>query len=609
MTEFTVLQGLENLDKIDTSVELAFDCETTGLRPVRGGLRLLQLGCLARKTILLIDCFELEDRGWDALQLLAGNGDRFWLAHNAVFDIGWLAEHDIHLRGNVGCTMIASKLLNNGLGPKVKHSLADLSRRYLNRELDKELQRSDWSGELTWEQLEYAAKDVETVLELSTPLQRRLLNAGLMGAYTLECRALPAIAEMQRCGLPWDAEALQATRADYEHDIAALGKDFVMRLDAALPEEHKLPRDEDGSFNLRAKDQGKICDGTKLYAGFNLNSPKQLVERFTQVLGETPVDANGKPSASKQALRAYAADHEVVQIYLEWKKCEKRRQMTESLLKFLTPEGRVHASYWQLGAETGRMSCSDPNLQQVPRDDAFRSCVKAPEGWVLVDADYAGMELRLAAAIAGDSEMIRAFQGGEDLHSITADAIGSSRQVAKSANFGLLFGSGATGLRNYAGASGITMSKEEAATIRNAWLTKFSGINAWQRANAEAADTAPPKNQQHEIRIPQSGMRRFLVGDMNRLTVRCNTPIQGSGAAILKVALSNLWPAVRQAGPEEVRIAAAVHDQIVLLVREDRAQHWCVRLKEIMEKAEAIWLGDVPAVAEAKIGHTWAESH
>ena len=275
MTEFTVLQGLENLDKIDTSVELAFDCETTGLRPVRGGLRLLQLGCLARKTILLIDCFELEDRGWDALQLLAGNGDRFWLAHNAVFDIGWLAEHDIHLRGNVGCTMIASKLLNNGLGPKVKHSLADLSRRYLNRELDKELQRSDWSGELTWEQLEYAAKDVETVLELSTPLQRRLLNAGLMGAYTLECRALPAIAEMQRCGLPWDAEALQATRADYEHDIAALGKDFVMRLDAALPEEHKLPRDEDGSFNLRAKDQGKICDGTKLYAGFNLNSPKQ----------------------------------------------------------------------------------------------------------------------------------------------------------------------------------------------------------------------------------------------------------------------------------------------------------------------------------------------
>ena len=104
-------------------------------------------------------------------------------------------------------------------------------------------------------------------------------------------------------------------------------------------------------------------------------------------------------------------------------------------------------------------------------------------------------------------------------------------------------------------------------------------------------------------------MRRFLPGDLNRLTIRCNTPVQGSGAAILKVALASLWAAVRQAGPEEVRIAAAVHDQIVLLVREDRAQHWCTRLKEIMENAESIWLGDVPAVAEAKIGHTWAESH
>ena len=111
------------------------------------------------------------------------------------------------------------------------------------------------------------------------------------------------------------------------------------------------------------------------------------------------------------------------------------------------------------------------------------------------------------------------------------------------------------------------MSKDEATTIRSAWLTKFSGINAWQCANAEAADAAPPRNQSAEIRIPQSGMRRFPPGDLNRLTIRCNTPVQGLGAAILKVALASLWAAVRQAGPDEVRIAAAVHDQIVLLVR------------------------------------------
>ena len=139
----------------------------------------------------------------------------------------------------------------------------------------------------------------------------------------------------------------------------------------------------------------------KRYAGFNLAAPSSWWISLRRCWVR-PVDATGKPSASKQALRAYAADHEVVQIYLEWKKCEKRRQMTESLLKFLTPEGRVHASYWQLGAETGRMSCSDPNLQQVPRDDSFRSCVKAPEGWVLVDADYqewCGLLLQLQAML------------------------------------------------------------------------------------------------------------------------------------------------------------------------------------------------------------------
>jgi DNA polymerase I-like protein with 3'-5' exonuclease and polymerase domains len=235
--------------------------------------------------------------------------------------------------------------------------------------------------------------------------------------------------------------------------------------------------------------------------------------------------------------------------------------------------------------------------------------VKAPDGWVLVDADYAGMELRLAAQIANDPAMIAAFQSGEDLHTVTAEAIGSTRQIAKSANFGLLFGSGATGLRNYAGASGITMSEDEAKAIRSAWLAKFSGINAWQRANAEAADAAPPRDRMPEIRIPQSGMRRFLPGDLNRLTVRCNTPVQGAGASILKLALGNLWREVKKAGEQEVRIAAAIHDQIVLLVKEEHAEKWCSTLKDVMEAAESVWLGDVPAMAEAKIGKTWAESH
>ena len=604
---FQVFYGIENLHRLDTCVEVAFDCETTQLQPVLGGLRLLQLGCMAREVIVLIDCFQLDADGWKQLELFATNGERFWLAHNAQFDIAWLAEHNIHLRGRVGDTMLASKLLTNGLN--TRHSLADVCRRYLKRELDKEQQRSDWSGDLSQEQLDYAAKDVEVLLELSVPLEKRLRLAGLMDAYALECSAIPALSEMWRCGLPWDREQLESVRADYEFDIDALGKDFITRLDAALPEEHKLPRHDDDTINLNPRTEGSIKLGTKIYAGFNLNSSKQLIDKLTHILGKVPVDADGKPSASRQALRSYAADHEVVQIYLEWKKAEKRRQMCTSLLDHQAADGFVRAGYMQLGADTGRMSCRNPNNQQIPRDESFRSCVKAPDGWTFVDADFAGMELRLAAAVAGDPVMIKAFQDGADLHSLTAEIIGCDRQIAKSANFGLLYGSGATGLRNYAGAMGVTMSMDEAKKIREDWLGAYPGIAAWQRERASDADKPLRNGSSAEIRIPVSGFRRFLPGDMNRLTVRANSPIQGAGAAVLKVALGNLWPLVQKAGPNEVRISAAVHDEILCLVRKEHAEKWRDLLKSTMEKAEAMWLGDVPALAEAKIGKTWSETH
>ena len=603
-----VFQGIEHLSKLNTATSLCFDTETLQLQPERGRLRLLQLGARDRDTIVLIDCFQLDKSDWADLRRFFSTPTRFWLAHNAVFDLGWLQEHDIYPAGWVRCSMLASRLLTNGL-PNTKHGLDSVVKRYLKKELSKEQQRSDWSGDLSQEQLEYAANDVAALMELDPILEHRISRDRLGPAFKLECRALPAMAQMWRTGLPWNAENLQQRKVDYEHDIKGLAKDFVLQLDAALPEEHKLPRDEDGSFNLRSKDQGKLRDGTKKYAGFNINSPKQLVEKLTVLLGgEPPRDANGKPSASRQALRSYAADHEVIQIYLEWKRCEKRRQMIESIQEKMDDTGFVRASYMQLGAESGRMSCIKPNNQQIPRDKQFRSCVEAPEGWLLVDADFGQMELRLAAAVAKDERMIAAFQAGEDPHTVTAEAIGCDRQTAKSANFGLLYGSGPAGLRNYAGGMGITMTQERAAEIRDEWLGAFQGVAEWQRNNAAAADHTK-YDKWAETRIPLSGMRRYLQGDMNRLTVRCNTPIQGAGAAILKCALGNLWPKVKAAGEDTVRIAAAVHDEILLLVRESAAEEWAATLKQVMEEAEAKWLGEIPALAEVSVGKTWSEVH
>ena len=605
---YSVYYGIQELKRLQTAHSLAFDTETLQLQPEEGKLRLIQLGCYSSRTIVVIDCFELEKNDWNYLEDFFSCTNRFWLAHNAVFDIAWLQEQGIHINGSVRCSMIASRLLTNGI-PQTKHGLDALAKRQLNIEVSKEQQKSNWSLEtLSKEQLEYAAKDIEVLLELDQVLDQKIRNAQLNRAYKLECRALPAMAQMWRIGLPWNKEELEQCRTDYEDDIKELGNEFIRELDNDLPVGKKLPRNEDGSVNLRAKDQGSVRLGTKQYAGFNIKSSKQLLEKLELILGYTPVNNDGKPSVAKDALKNCAADSPTIQTLMTWKRREKRRQMVESILDKMSTDGYVRASYMQLGADTGRMSSIKPNNQQIPRDSEFRQCVQAPEGWKIVDADFSQMELRLAAALARDKNMTEAFKRGDDLHDYTAKQMGCDRQIAKSANFGLLYGAGAEGLRKYAGSSGVIMSSSEAIKIRDNWLNTYSGIRSWQREmNYLARDTNG--DEWPETRIPVSNMRRFLKGDLNRVTVRCNTPIQGAGAAILKCALGNLWTQVKEAGEDKVRIAAAVHDELLLLVKEDIADEWAQILKTTMEKAEAKWLGEIPALAEVSIGNKWSEVH
>jgi DNA polymerase I-like protein with 3'-5' exonuclease and polymerase domains len=224
------------------------------------------------------------------------------------------------------------------------------------------------------------------------------------------------------------------------------------------------------------------------------------------------------------------------------------------------------------------------------------------------------MELRLAAAEAQDELMTKAFQEGMDLHTVTAmqiygvteyEVTKEQRQISKSANFGLLYGSGARGLRNYAATMGVSMDMDEAAQIRHKFHQAYRGISRWQHQNAWAADNAP---QPAFIRIRNSKLRRFLPGEHNKLTTRCNTPIQGAGAAVLKRTLGKLWPLLQAEREDTVMLAGVVHDEVILLVRDAHADRWAAQLTQVMEEAEAEWLGDVPALAEAKVGGTWAEA-
>lgn len=605
-----ILQGIEHLHTLDDAALVAFDVETTGLQPVIGGLRLLQLATPGKDPVV-IDMWALgpeeEIELDDFFQV-----ERTWIAHNAVFDLGWLQEHEVYPQGTVLCTMLASRILTNGM-PNIKNGLKHVVHRYLKKEISKEEQASDWSQELTTSQLEYAATDVLVLLDLYEQIQQRMATGRLYRAWQLECSALPAMAQLWRTGLPFDEKSLRQLIEDLDIEHNEIGTKFIEDFDAALPHEEKLFRAEDGTIKYQTKPgpKGKKADPEV----FNLNSPAQLLKKFTALLGEAPVDMkSGKKSASKSALQEYVGDHVVIADYLRWKRVEKRRQMAETLLKNLSKDGFIRASYLQMGADTGRMSCMSPNLQQIPRDKRFRACVQAPAGWKLVVADYGQMELRLAAAEAQDPLMTEVFQQGKDLHTITATQIygvgedevtKEQRQVSKSANFGLLYGSGAKGLRNYAAQMGIQMDLDEAAEVRQKFHAAYQGISKWQHENARAADAAKGNPS---IRIRISELRRFLPGENNKLTTRCNTPIQGAGAAVLKLTLSKLWPLLNADGEDAVRLAGVVHDEIILLVREQHADIWAHQLQSVMEECEARWLGEIPPLAEANVGDSWDQA-
>jgi DNA polymerase I-like protein with 3'-5' exonuclease and polymerase domains len=605
-----ILFGIEHLSTLEGATTVAFDVETTGLQPTFGGMRLLQL-CTFGKTPVVLDCFQLETNDWIELEQFFET-ERTWIAHNAVFDLGWLQEYEIYPAGTILCTMLASRVLTNGLA-NVKHGLQHVVKRYLKEEISKEEQKSDWSGDLTRSQMEYAAKDVVVLTELERQIAQRMATGGLYPAWQLECKALPAMAQLWRTGLPFSKESLTKLIEDLDIEHHEVGEKFIEDFDAALPDHAKLCRGLDGKLLYQTKPGAK---GKKVDAEiFNLNSPVQLLKKFTALLGSAPVDPKTeKQSASKAALQEYVAEHKVVADYLRWKRVEKRRQMAETLLKNLSKDGFIRASYLQMGADTGRMSCMSPNLQQIPRDVRFRAAVQAPAGWRLVVADYGGMEMRLAAAEAQDPLMTRAFQDGKDLHTITAmqiygvaedEVTKEQRQIAKSANFGLLYGSGAKGLRNYAATMGIQMDIDEAKEVREKFHAAYTGIHEWQYKNARAADAAT-NNPSINIRI--SGLRRFLPGENNKLTTRCNTPIQGAGAAVLKLTLGKLWPLLRADTEDVVRLAGVVHDEIILLVVEKHAETWALQLQKIMEEAEARWLGDIPPLAEAKVGLSWDQA-
>ena len=585
------------------------------------------LSFLGRKYVRLIqfwgesysfyyDLQTFSDEDWQELKENMEQRDLTLIFQNANFDLRVLQGCDIHLKNLVHDTLLQSYLLTNGIpvkkGEKSHNNLAAISMRELGVDVDKTLQTQDWmNAELSEADMRYAMGDVQLTWEAYHRMAPKIKEQGLGTVYEIERKALLPTVEMEATGLRMDRaiidEQVQDLMEERDSSLAA----FIEMLDTELPEDAKLPRNEDGSINLNRKTSGSVRLGTKVYAGFNPGSSQQLLKNF-KLIGVEPVDPTGKPSVDKKWMREWG-HMPVVQNYLAWKRCDKHLQMCQTLIKHQDPEtGRIHARFNQTGTFTGRYSSSTPNLQNIPRGD-MRYAFRVTEGRALVDLDYGGMELRAACSdrIADEPEMREVFNTGGDVHRATAakmfsisedEVTDEQRRQAKATNFGALFGSSPNGLVNYFQSQGVTISLKEGTEFLNSWLAAYPNIAKWHRHCKAMVENGEPV-------VMVDGRRRYLYGDKERHTTFCNNTVQGSCASAMKLAMYGIHKELRSVDPT-ARLVAQIHDELLIECASDKADAVLSLAESIMTKAGAEIFGDgIEMVAEGGIGTSWGEAH
>ncbi|MBP3954838.1 hypothetical protein J8F10_06020 [Gemmata sp. G18] len=484
------------------------------------------------------------------------------VGQNLGFDLPFLMRLGF-VPGRVRDTMLASQVLHAG-NRAIGHSLKELAHRHLGITLDKELQTADWSGALTGSHREYAARDAEVPLALWDKLTDELARSDLTNTADTEMGALPAVAWAATHGVGFDRTAWEAAADGAEARV----RDLRDRLDALAP------------------------NAGNLFGVTNWNSVDEVTDAFARLgitlssTGDDALAALDHPIAP--VLRAYRAAAKLSGSYgREW-------------LRHVAPDARVYATWKQIGAgASGRMSCKEPNLQQLPRDPRYRRCFAAPPGRVLVKADYSQIELRIAARITGDRRMLDAYRAGEDLHTTTARAVlgktdvtKDDRQLSKSLNFGLLYGMGARALAAYAASNfGVALTEAEAGRHRDTFFRTYPGLRAWHRG---------VPNGTIETRT-RGGRRRVGV---SAFTEKLNTPVQGTGADGLKRALALLWER-RSACPGAFPVLL-VHDEIVVECGAPQQSDVAAWVRGAMVDGMAPLIDPVPVEVEVKVGATWA---
>ena len=581
-------------DELKGAPFLGFDVETTELDPYRGELRLVQLSDGKNTKVIDLRAFGSSDKGQGTrdeklgtsqelapLRDLLASNSQTKIAHNAKFDTKWVRHHLGVEVGGVYDTYLASILIAAGESER-RHGLADVVQFFLQRTLDKTEQVSDWSAnELSNAQVEYAARDAAIMPEVRAKLDERIASDDLARALKLENECVMPIAEMELNGFYLD-EARWREQLD---KVSLVQKKTAGELQNML---------------AAGVAQASLFGAPQI----NLDSHQQVTDALVN-LG-VPV-----PNTTRAwELQPLAEKYPPVAKLLEYRAAAKARQsFGENILEFIRPEtGRLHSDFRQIGAPTGRFACSRPNLQQIPHEDEYRRCFRAPDGRKLVIADYSQIELRILADFSDDKNFIEAFESGQDFHAATAaqvfsvkteDVTANQRSFAKRLNFGVVYGLGA---QRFAMMTGISQTQAE-DTLRRYFAT-YPKMDEWLRNAAKTVLT------EQRARTASGRLARINFVPDDRSSIGAaqryakNMPIQGTSADILKRALRLLHDDIRATSAKLVNI---VHDEIVVECDATDAERTSAKLESAMLRAGEEFVKKVPIKTDARISDEWAK--
>ena len=512
------------------------------------------------------------------------------IGQNLKYDRNVLLNHGIDLRGIEHDTMLQSYVCDASAN---RHDLDVLAKKYLDiKTTHFEEIAGKGAKQLTFNQIEleaaadYAAEDADVALQLHNQLSRVVgAEPAIEKVYReIEMPLLNVLSTIERNGVMVDADLLKIQSNEIEEKIASIEK-------------------------IAHEDAGQE---------FNLGSSKQIGELLYEVKGmpvirKTP---KGQPSTAEDVLEQLAADYPLPKLILEYRSLSKLKSTyTDKLPQQINAKtGRVHTSYHQAVASTGRLSSSDPNLQNIPirthEGRRIREAFVAPKGYQLLAADYSQIELRIMAHLSADESLLSAFENGDDIHSATAAEVFSSdidqvdadqRRAAKAINFGLIYGMSAFGL-----ARQLDISRTDAQQYINLYFERYPGVKRYMDSTR--------LNAKHQGYVETVFGRRLYLPDINssRYQMRqyaertaINAPMQGTAADIIKRAMieADQW---LQKDKVDAKVIMQVHDELVLEVKKKDVKKVTEQLTEIMVNAGKL---AVPLEVEVGVGDNWQEAH